>query len=162
MFVSSILELALKNNLDGILTPVKKSLTNLFYLYHKSSKKLRELCKLHTVLKEMHEFDDNQVKLAKSSGIRWIADLLLSMSGLIDKFGLHLQHFENVIANTSKQTDKATFEGKQKLLTDSNVLLHCGLFVDLLDSAKKFSLVSQKENFGITELFEELDDMFLV
>ena len=35
------LELALKDSLDDILTPVKKSLTNLFYLYHKSSKKLR-------------------------------------------------------------------------------------------------------------------------
>ena len=83
------------------------------------------------------------------------------MSGLIDKFGLYLQHFENVIADTSKQTDKATLEGKRKLLTDSNVLLRCGLFVDLLDPAKKFSLVSQKENFGIIELVEELDDMFL-
>ena len=52
-------------------------------------------------------------------------------------------------------------EGKRKLLTDSNVLLRCGLFVDLLDPAKKFSLVSQKENFGIIQLIEELDDMFL-
>ena len=52
-------------------------------------------------------------------------------------------------------------EGKRKLLTDSNVLLHCGLFVDLLDPAKKFSLASQKENFGIIELVKELHDMFL-
>ena len=52
-------------------------------------------------------------------------------------------------------------EGKRKLLTDSNVLLCCGLFVDLLDPAKKFGLVSQKENFGIIELVEKLDVMFL-
>ena len=108
----------------------------------------------------MYQFDDNRVKPAKSSGTRWIAHLLRSMSGLIDKFGLYLRHFENVIADTSIQADKATLEGKRKLLTDSNVLLRCGLFVDLLDPAKKFSLVSQKENFGIIELVEELDDMF--
>ena len=90
-----------------------------------------------------------------------IMELLRSMSGLIDKFRLYLQHFENVIADTSKQIDKATLVGKRKSLADSNVLLHCGLFVDLLDLAKKFSLVSQKENFGIIELIEELDDMFL-
>ena len=84
------------------------------------------------------------------------------MSGLIDKFGLYLRHFENVIADTSIQADKATLEGKRKLLTDSNVLLRCGLFVDLLDPAKKFSLVSQKESFGIIELVKELDDMFLI
>ena len=133
----------------------------MFYLYHKSSKKLRELSKLHTVLKEMYKFDDNRIKPAKPSGTRWIAHLLWSMFGLIDEFGLYLEHFENVIADTSKQTDKATLDGKRKFLTDSNVLLPCGLFVDLLDPAKKFCLVSQKENFGIIELVEELDDMFL-
>ena len=46
--LSHQLELALKENLDDVFTQFKKSLTNLFYLYHKSSKKLRELCKLHT------------------------------------------------------------------------------------------------------------------
>ena len=107
----------------------------------------------------MYQFDDNRVKPAKSSGTRWIAHLLRSMFGLIGKFGLYLRHFENVIADTSIQADKATLEGKRKLLTDSNVLLRCGLFVDLLDPGKKFSLVSQKENFGIIELVEELDGM---
>ena len=53
------LELALKDSLDDVYTPVKKSFTNLFYLYHKSSIILGELRKLHTVLKEMYEFDDN-------------------------------------------------------------------------------------------------------
>ena len=57
--LSHRLELALKDSLDDVYTPVKKSFTNLFYLYHKSSKKLGELRKLHTVLKEMYEFDDN-------------------------------------------------------------------------------------------------------
>ena len=42
--------------------PHQLELVNLFYLYHKSSKKLKELCKLQTVLKEMYEFDDNPAK----------------------------------------------------------------------------------------------------
>ena len=111
--LSHQLELALKDSLDDVLAPVKKSLTNLFYLYHKSSKKLRELRKLHNVLKEMYEFADNRVKPAIASGTHWIAHLLRSMSGLTDKFGLYLQHFENFIADTSKHTDKATLEGKE-------------------------------------------------
>ena len=143
-WLSRWLELNLKDSFDHVLTPVKKNLTNLFYLYYKSSKRLRELRKLNTALQQMYEFDDNRVKPAKSSGIRWIANLLRSMSGLIDKFGLYLRHFENVIADTSIQADKATLEGKRKLLTDSNVLLRCGLFVDLLDPARKFSLVSRR------------------
>ena len=109
----------------------------------------------------MYKFHDNRIKPAKPSGTPWIAHLLRSMFELIDKFGLYLEHFENVIADTSKQTDKATLDGKRKFLTDSNILLRCGLFVDLWDPAKKFSLVYQKENFGIIELVEELDHMFL-
>ena len=35
------------------------------------------------------------------------------------------------------------------------------LFLDLLDPAKKFSLMSQYEDFSITEMVEQLDDMFL-
>ena len=57
--LSHRLELALKGSLDDVYTPVKKSFTKLFYLYHKSSKKLGALRKLQTVLKEMYEFDDN-------------------------------------------------------------------------------------------------------
>ena len=38
----------------------------------------------------MYEFDDNRVKPAKSTGTRWITNLLLSMSGLIDNFELYL------------------------------------------------------------------------
>ena len=33
--------------------------------------------------------------------------------------------------------------------------------MDLLDPAKKFSLMSQYEDFSITEMVEQLDDMFL-
>ena len=48
---------------------------------------------------------------------------LRSMSGLVDKFGLYLHHFQNVIVDDSKNTDKATLEGKRRQLTDSKVLL---------------------------------------
>ena len=43
------LELALEDHLEEVIKPVKKCLTNLFYCYEKSSKKLRELWKLHSV-----------------------------------------------------------------------------------------------------------------
>ena len=43
------LELFLKESLDGVLEPIKKSLIYSFYLYHKPSKKLRELSKLHSI-----------------------------------------------------------------------------------------------------------------
>ena len=51
--LSHRLELALKDSLNDALIPVKKSLTNLLYLYHKSSKKLRELRKLHSFKRDV-------------------------------------------------------------------------------------------------------------
>ena len=84
------------------------------------------------------------------------------MSGLIDKFGLYLQHFETVISDTSKKTDKATLEGKHKQLTDTSILLHSALFTDLLEPAKKFSILSEREDFNVIDMVNCLDDMLLL
>ena len=159
--MSHRIELALKDSLDDAIQPTKKSLTALFYCYEKSSKKLRELRKLHKVLSELYEFEDGRVNPSKCSGTRWIAHVLRSMSGLIDKFRLYLQHYETIISDTTKKTDKATFEGKRKQLTDANILLRPALFIDLLQPAKKFSILSQREAFNIIDMVDCLDDMLL-
>ena len=52
------------------------------------------------------------MKRSECSGTRWITHLLCSMSVLVDNFGLYLQHFKNIIVNDSRNTDKATLEGK--------------------------------------------------
>ena len=119
--LSHRLELALKDALADVMEPIKKYLTNLFYLYEKSSKKFRELRKLRKVLAEVYVFENGRVKPSKCSGTRWIAHLLRSMSGLVDKFGLYLQHFENIIADPSNNTDRSTLEGKRMQLTDASI-----------------------------------------
>ena len=139
--------------------PIKKCLTNLFYCYEKSSEKLQELRKLHTILSEIYQFEDGCVKPSKFSGTCWIAHLLCSMSGLVDKFGLYLKHFENIIADESKKTDKATLEGKRSQLIDANVLLLSVFFIDILDPAKIFSLSSQKADFNVIGMLDRLASM---
>ena len=66
--------------------------------------------------------------------------MVRSMTGFVDKFGIYIQHIENVISDTSKHCDKATLEGKRKQMVEAEVLLKCSIFVDILDSAKNFSL----------------------
>ena len=83
------------------------------------------------------------------------------MSGLVDKFGLYLQHFETIISDTTKKTDKAILEGKRKQLTDASILHRSALFIDLLEPAKKFSILSQREDFNIIDMVDCLDDMLL-
>ena len=116
---------------------------------------------MHKVLSELYEFEDGRVKPSKGSGTRWIAHVIRSMSGLIDKFGLYLQHFETLISYTTKKTDKVILEGKLKQLTDASILLRSALFIDLLEPAKKFSILSQREDFNIIDMVDCLDDMLL-
>ena len=56
--MSHRIELALKDSLYNVMQPIKMSLAALFYCNEKSSKKLKELCKLHKVLLELCEFED--------------------------------------------------------------------------------------------------------
>ena len=64
------LELALKQALKESFEPITTCLTNLYYFHEKSTKKLRELKVLHELLKEIYEFEDNQVKPHRATGTR--------------------------------------------------------------------------------------------
>ena len=83
------------------------------------------------------------------------------MAAFVDKCGVYVQHQENIIADTSKQTDKAKLEGKRRKMVRASVLLKCYLFLDLLDSAKNFSLASQYANSDIINMVDRINDMKL-
>ena len=72
---------------------------------------------------------------------------------------MYLQHFRNIIVDDSKNTDKATLEGKHRQLTESKVLVLSTFFIDILDPAKIFSLASQKNDFNEIMMVDRLDDM---
>ena len=55
---------------------------------------------------------------------------------MLDKYGLYMQHFENIIADTSKKTDKAKLEGKRRQLQMAETLVFGALFFNLLEPAK--------------------------
>ena len=157
--LSHRLELALKDSLSDAMSDINEVLTFLFYLYKKSSKKLRELRQLHMALKDVYSFENNQVRPSKASGTRWIAHVMRSMAAFVDKHGVFIQHLENVIADTSKQTDRATLEGKRRKMIQASVLLKSCLFLDLLDSAKNFSLCSQHNDADIMLMVDRIEDM---
>ena len=66
------------------------------------------------------------------------------MRKLVDKFGLHTHHLQDVIADISKQLDRATLQGKLDKLNKSKVILHAAFLLDVLTEAKIFSLYTQK------------------
>ena len=59
-------------------------------------------------MKESVEFENEQVKPHKIGGTRWIDYKVKAMKRYIDKYGLYLQHIENVIADTKNQTGKSS------------------------------------------------------
>ena len=75
--------------------PITTCLQNLYYLYEKLSKKLRELKKLHELLKKIYKFDDERVKPHRAAGTGWIAHKLEALQNMLAKYRLYMQHFEN-------------------------------------------------------------------
>ena len=116
------LELALKDSLADAMSDIHEVLIFLFYLYKKSSKKLRELRQLHAVLKEVYSLENDQLNPSKESGTRWIAHIMRSMAAFVDKFRVYLQHLVNIVADTSKQSDCAKKEGKRRKIIETSVL----------------------------------------
>ena len=83
---------------------VHNYLINLFHLYKKSNKKLREVRKMYTTVFDMFEFQSKHVKPHKASSTMWVDHHMNALSNFIDKFWLHFE----VIAATTKRTFKAT------------------------------------------------------
>ena len=143
------LELALKDALKEFMEPVDTTLTHLYYLYTKSSKKHRELKNLYELLKGEFEMFSSGVRPVKATGTRWIDHKLRAMDRVVEKFGLYCAHLSNTISTTTNSKDRSTLEGKFDKLVDAKVLLRCALFTDILAEAKKFSLITQKSDINI-------------
>ena len=59
------------------------------------------------------------------------------MQVIFDKFSIFEIHLENVTADLSKYTDKATLEGHRRKLVEGKMLLH---LLDILAPVRKLSL----------------------
>lgn len=152
------LERSLEDALKIYMEPVDTSLLHLYYLYEKSSKKTRELKLLYQEMKDIYNIEGNGIKPVRASGTRWVEHKLNAMTRLVEKFGVYTQHLQNVIADTSKQCDRATVKGKFEKLVHASVLLRSSFFVDLLGPAKELSMVTQKNNLCITEVVEAVEN----
>ena len=88
----------------------------------------------------------SNIRPTKAAGTRWIDHQIRAMRKLVDKFGLYTHHLQNVIADTSKQLDRATLQEKFNKLIESKVILCATFLLDVLTEAKIFSLCTQKSD----------------
>ena len=88
--VAHKLELALKDALsETIFQKVDNMLLRLYYLYHKSPKKLQELKLLHDLIKDTFDFEEGSLKPKRACGTRWIAFKLSALRLVLDKYGVY-------------------------------------------------------------------------
>ena len=83
------LELALKDALSDLTSPADESFMHSYYLYQKSSKKLRELKCLYQAIKGDFEMYGEGMKPLKATGTRWIDHRIRAMGRLVDKVAVH-------------------------------------------------------------------------
>ena len=116
------LEVALKDALKEYMEPVDKLLTNLYYLYTKSSKKHRKLKNLY-IFKGKFKMYTSGVRPMKATGRRWIDHKLMVLDRLIGKFRLYCVDLNDIISTTTNSKEKRTLEEKFNKLVDPKVLL---------------------------------------
>ena len=126
-------------------------------MYEKSSKKPRELKELFSILNEVYVFENQKVKPHGSTGTRWIAHKLKSLKNHVGRFGLYIYHIENILADTTKKTDKAALEGTYRLLVNTKTFLLSCLLVDLLEPARNLSLETQKDESNLTKTMSVIE-----
>ena len=85
-------------------------------MYKQSSKKVRELKNLHTLLKEQFKIFGSDVRPTKVAGTQQINHRIQEMHKLV-KFGLYTHHLQNVIADTSKQLHRTTLQSNLSITT---------------------------------------------
>ena len=66
-----------------------------------------------------------------------------ALCNMLDKYGLHMQYFENIIADRSKHTDTVMLESKRRQLETAEILVFSPLFFDLLQTAKLSNLTTR-------------------
>ena len=139
--VSHRLELGIKDALKGtVFDDIDELLLNIYLLYKKSPKKLRELQTIHDSFKEIHEFEVGSVKPKRAGGTRWIAHKMKAMIVLLDKYGILIQHLEMMsVDKTYKAKERAKFSGYLRKWKNARYPVLLCLFVELLSPVKNLS-----------------------
>ena len=106
-------ELAIKDSFQrAFFNEIETFLVKLFYLYKKSSKRLRELWEFSEI------YEKSIPKPAKVGGTRWIAHKFRAMAIVLQNYGVFITHLESLAQTDSQALKKA--EIKEALQGNGN------------------------------------------
>ena len=142
------LELALKDALkDSLFSSIDEMLLRVYYLYHKSPKKCRELDDVVESLKLCFEPSEMPItgnRPIRACGTRFVTHKVAALNRFIDRYGAFLNHLANMTEDpTVKSADKQKLKGYMLKWRDSKMILGCALFYDLLKPAATLCRILQ-------------------
>ena len=156
------LELALKDALKNtIFNDIDYMLLRLYYLYHKSSKKSRELEEV--VQSRRHCLEPSKMpekggnKPLRACGTRFICHKVAALSRVVDRFGAYIGHLQTLAEDPSTTAaDKAKLTGYIRKWHTGRMLLGCAYFHDLLKPAAILCKALQANEICILSTIEAL------
>ena len=146
-------ELAIKDSFAGtFFDEIDTFLVKLFYLYKKTSKRLRELRKFGEI------FEKSVPKPAKVAGTRWVAHKFRAMTIVLRNYGIFIAHLESLAQTNSQSLKKAENEGFAKKWQYAKFPLHLAIYLDVLTPLKVLSVSMQKEEHDPVTILRRIQE----
>jgi hypothetical protein len=92
------------------------------------------------------------------AGTRWIAHKVAALDVILDKYGIYLQHLENISEDNSfPADDRAKCKGWLKKWSQAKIPLLIALFIEVLAPAKCLSKSFQAEDIDVVASIENVE-----
>ena len=134
------LELAIKDAFTNTaFSAVEEFLNQLYLLYQKSPKRLRELQRI------VEAWEQSITKPTKPYGTRWIDHKIRAMKVALDNYGLFISHIESLSSTDSQATRRAELRGYLLRWKDAVIPVHMAIYLDVLSPLRRLSLAFQQD-----------------
>jgi hypothetical protein len=92
------------------------------------------------------------------AGTCWITHKINALQLLVDKYGIYLQHLQNMSEDMSfKAADRQKFKGWLKKWQQARIPLLACFFIEILSPAKVLSLAFQDEDIDTVSSLSQLE-----
>ena len=131
----------------------------LYFLYENSPQKCRELEDIVAELKECFHISDvpkqGGARPLRACGTRFITHKVAALERVIERYGAYLSHLISMTEDPSiKSPDKQKMKGYILKWQDSQVLLSCAFFHDLLKSPSILCKVLQEDEICVVRAIQ--------
>lgn len=134
------LELAItKAFRDTSFSAIEEYLNQLYFIYQKSPKRLRELQRLSEA------YGQSIAKPSKPYGSRWIDHKYRAMLIALENYGPFITHVESLSKTDSQATRRAELAGYLLKWKDASLPINMAIFLDILSPLRRLSLAFQQE-----------------